>query len=77
MVVWRYKLLDVQQRELILTKRCGELETELKVAGTRNRDLEEKVTDLQKSLRMEKVSLWCVTCVCIESYGYFVRAGRG
>ncbi len=56
LVALKYKLLDVQQREIILTRQCSELETELKLANKENKQTQNKYNEIQRQLAMEKVS---------------------
>lgn len=73
LVLLKYKLLDAQQREVILTKKCGEMETEVKVAKRETRSIQERNAELQKLLTIEKVWLSYHVWQCCYSWLFVGR----
>ncbi len=54
-VVLKYKLLHAQQREVILTRHCGEQETAMRVKEGEVRALKEENIDLKRQMALGQV----------------------
>ena len=59
LVTQHYRIVQLQQNEVILVHKCGELETQLKLAQKLLDNGKREIEELKLKLSLEKVTLVC------------------